>query len=130
MQQSNLQNPFFIEEKSNIDFKKEFLRYLRYWPWFVASLLLFTFGCYAYLRYVPKIYQTSAKIKILNEGKGLELPSSAFVFNRSNINLENEIEILTSYRILEQVASGLNLTSVFYEDGKIQTSQQAHFPFN
>lgn len=129
MQQSNPQNPFFTDENSNIDLKQEMLRYLRYWPWFVANLLLFTFGCYAYLKYAPKIYQTSAKVKILNEGKGLELPSSAFVFNRSNINLENEIVILTSYRILEQVASDLNLTSVFFEEGKIQTSQRAHFPF-
>ena len=112
MQQPNSQHPFFTEDESNIDLKQEVLRYLHYWPWFVASLLLFTFSCYFYLRYAPKTYQTSAKVKILNEGKGLELPSSAFVFNRSNINLENEIEILSSYRILEQVASDLNLTSI------------------
>ncbi|MGB5418848.1 GumC family protein [Algibacter sp.] len=129
MQQPSPQNPFFSDEESNIDLKHEVLRYLRYWPWFLVSLLLFSFACYFYLRYAPKIYQTSTKIKILNEGKGLELPSSAFVFNRTNINLENEIEILTSYRILEQVASDLNLTSIFLEEGKIQTTQRVHLPF-
>ena len=130
MQQANQQNPFFAKEDSNVDIKQEILRYLRYWPWFLASLLFFSLACYFYLRYAPKIYQTSAKIKILDEGKGLELPTSAFIFKRSNINLENEIEILTSYRILEQVVSGLNLTSVFLEEGKIQTSQRADLPFN
>ncbi len=130
MQQPKQHNPFFADEESNVDIKQEILHYLRYWPWFVASLLFFTFACYFYLRYAPKIYQTSAKVKILDEGKGLELPSSAFVFKRTNINLENEIEILTSYRILEQVAKRLNLTSSVYEEGKIQTSQRASFPFN
>ena len=130
MQQAKQHNPFFTEDDSNIDIKQEVLRYLRYWPWFVASLLFFTFAGYFYLRYAPKIYQTSAKIKILDEGKGLELPSSAFVFKRSNINLENEIEILTSYRILEQVASGLHLTSSFFEEGDIKTTQRENFPFH
>ena len=30
---------------------------------------------------------------------------------------------------MEQVATDLSLTSVFLEDGKIQTSQRSHFPF-
>ncbi len=130
MQQANPQNPFFAEDESNIDIKQELLRYLRYWPWFLVSLIVCLAASYIYLRYAPKIYQTSAKVKILDEGKGLELPSSAFVFKRSNINLENEIEILTSYRILEQVASGLNLTSNFFEEGKIQTSRVASVPYS
>jgi len=129
MQQPIQNNPFFAEEESNIDLKQELLRYLRYWPWFLASLLFFSFACYFYLRYAPKIYQTSAKIKILDEGKGLELPTSAFIFKRSNINLENETEIISSYRILEKVATELNLTSSFYEVGNVQTTQNASLPF-
>ena len=129
MQQSNLQNPFFAEQESNLNIKQEILRYLRYWPWFLLCLIICLGTSYFYLRYAPKVYQTDAKVKILDKGKGLELPSSAFVFKRSNINLENEIEILTSYGILEQVASGLNLTSIFFEEGQIQTSQIASTPF-
>ncbi len=119
MQQAKPQNPFFAEDESNIYIKQEVLRYLRYWPWFLLCLLFCLGASYIYLRYAPKIYQTAAKIKVLDEGKGLELPPSAFVFKRSNINLENEIEILTSYSILEQVVSGLQLTSSFYEKGEI-----------
>ena len=87
----------FGSEEDNMDIKQEVRRYLRYWPWFVLSMVIMLVGAYAYLRYAPRIYQTTAKIKILDESEGLELPTSAFVFNRSNINLENEIEILTSY---------------------------------
>ncbi len=129
MQQPNQQNPFFIEEESTLNIKQEILRYLRYWPWFLASLLFCIGISYIYLRYAPKVYQTTAKIKILDEGKGLELPTSSFIFNRSNINLENEIEILASYGILEQVVKELNLTSVVYRVGNVQTAQIDALPY-
>ncbi|MEH6535223.1 MAG: polysaccharide biosynthesis tyrosine autokinase [Psychroserpens sp.] len=109
--------------------KHEIKKYGRYWYWFAFGILLALIGAYVYLRYTPKIYSSSAKIKILNKTKGLELPSSAFVFNRSNINLENEIEILKSYRIIEKVVDTLNLTMAFYEEGNILTTEIAKFPF-
>lgn len=129
MQQPNPQNPFFIGEESTLDLKQEIGRYLRYWPWFLVSLLLCIGASFIYLRYAPKIFQTSAKIKILDEGKGLELPTSDFIFNRSNINLENEIELLKSYNILDEVVSNLTLTSNFYIEGNVKTSQIDYLPY-
>ncbi|MDG5490123.1 tyrosine-protein kinase family protein [Psychroserpens sp. SPM9] len=109
--------------------KYEIKKYLRYWYWFALGIILALIGAYLYLRYTPKIYSSSAKIKILNKTKGLELPSSAFVFNRSNINLENEIEILKSYRIIEEVVEKLDLTVEYYEEGTVLTTQIDRFPF-
>ena len=119
----------FAEESSGLDIKQEISKYLRFWPWFLGCLILCLGASYFYLRYAPKIYQSSAKIKILDDRKGLELPSSAFVFNRSNINLENEVEILTSYRILEKVVKELDLTSVVYRVGNVQTAQVDGLPY-
>ena len=51
---------------------------------------------------------------MLDEKDGLEVPTEAFVFKRSQINLENESEIMKSYQILEQVVRDLNLTNKFY----------------
>ena len=109
--------------------KNEVAKYLRYWYWFALGILLAVLGAYTYLRYTPKIYSSSAKIKVLNKTKGLELPSSAFVFNRSNINLENEIEILKSYRIIEQAVKDLDLTMAFFEEGNVLTTEIDRFPF-
>ena len=89
-----------MKEEDNVDLKQELRRYLRYWPWFVLTLTITIISAYVYLRYAPRIYQTYSKVKILDESEGLELPTSAFIFKRTNINLENEIEILTSYRIM------------------------------
>ena len=68
-------------------------------------------------------------MKILDESDGLELPTSAFVFKRTNINLENETEILTSYLIVEKVARELNLNTKFFEEGTIQTTLIGELPF-
>ena len=109
--------------------KNELQKYLRFWYWFVLGAVLASTAAWVYLRYTPKVYSSTAKIKMLNKTKGLELPSAAFVFNRSNINLENEIEILKSSRIIEQVVKNLDLTMRFYEEGNILTTEINHLPF-
>ncbi|WP_179343803.1 GumC family protein [Winogradskyella ursingii] len=127
---SNSFNSFdAFKEEDNTDLKQEVQRYLRYWPWFLVAVFIMLVSAYVYLRYAPRIYQTMAKVKILDESEGLELPTSAFVFKRTNINLENEIEILTSYLIVERAVQELNLNTKFYEEGRIQTSPLAHLPF-
>ena len=119
-----------FDDDNSIDLKQEVSKFLRYWPWFVLALFIALISAYVYLRFAPRIYQTSAKMKILDESEGLELPTSAFVFKRVNINLENEIQILTSYLILEKVSKELNLNTSFYEEGTIQTAQIAQLPFS
>ncbi|WP_370390828.1 GumC family protein [uncultured Winogradskyella sp.] len=128
MEQSQFNITNFKEDDS-LDIKQEVQRYLNYWPWFLLAVVVALFAAYTYLRYTPKVYQSTAKIKILDESEGLELPSSAFVFNRSNINLENEIEILTSYIIAERVVRDLNLSTTFYDQGTIRTTRIFSLPF-
>lgn len=122
-------NTFAILEDQSADLKQEFRKYLRYWPWFLLTLTIATCSAYLYVRYASRVYETSAKIKILDESEGLELPTSAFIFKRKNINLENEMEILNSYLILEKVAKKLKLNTMFFEEGTIQTAQIADLPF-
>lgn len=119
-----------MEEEEGINIIQAVKEYLRYWPWFILSVVLFMTASFLYLRYTAKVYDTAAKIKIVDEGKGLDLPMEGMLFNNSNVNLENEIEILTSYRILEKVVKELQLSTVFYVVGNIQTSQIDTLPFN
>ena len=126
--ENQINNNFTLNEEGNVDLKQEIRRYLRYWPWFALALVVTLVSAYVYLRYAPRIYETYSKIKILDESEGLELPTSAFIFKRTNINLENEIEILTSYLIMERLVRELNLNTSFYEEGTIQTSQIDELP--
>lgn len=109
--------------------KREATKYFRYWVWFVLAVAVALLAGHLYLRYTPRVYKSTAKIQILNKSKGLELPSAAFVFSRSSINLENETEILKSYRILEKVVQNLDLTMEYYEKGNVLTSEIDRFPF-
>ena len=109
--------------------KIQIRKYLRYWIWFVLGVILASIGAYLYLRYTPKVYKSSAKIKILNKTKGLELPSEAFIFNRSNINLDNEIEVIRSYRIMKQVVDRLGLDKRYFEVGNVLTTEIDRLPF-
>ena len=118
-----------LEDEENLDLKQEIRRYLRYWPWFVLSLVIALIAAFAYVRFAPRIYNTYAKIKILDKSDGLELPTAAFIFKRSNINLENETEILTSYIMMDRVVRALNLNTSFFEEATVRTSQQFQLPF-
>ncbi|MGB2173279.1 MAG: GumC family protein [Flavobacteriaceae bacterium] len=118
------------ENNSIFNIKYEFFKYLNYWPWFILSVILLLTVSFLYLRYTPKVYNTNAKIKILDENSGLELPTSALIVNRSNINLENENEILRSYPILSRVVDQLDLCAQFYEKGRVKSKPLVEIPFN
>ncbi|MDN3492059.1 GumC family protein [Winogradskyella bathintestinalis] len=126
---STFNNMYEFEEDDNLDLKQEIRRYLRYWPWFVFTLVVVLVSAFMYLRYTSPVFETYSKVKILDESDGLELPTSAFIFKRSNINLENEIEILSSYLIMDRVVRRLGLATSFYEEGTIQTSNLMTLPF-
>ncbi len=46
----------------------------------------------------------------------------------SNINMDNEMEVLQSYRLLNQVASELNLDISIFAKGNIKTTQVWNAP--
>ena len=118
-----------IEDK--YDLKKELFKYLFFWRWFVFSIILCVIISFFYLRYSHIIYSTSAKIKILDKKEAsLELPSASDLFSSNKINLENEIELLSSYTILNKVIEKQNLNASFYSVGDIMTTRTAHFPFD
>ncbi|HXJ97474.1 MAG TPA: hypothetical protein VNJ50_01390, partial [Gelidibacter sp.] len=58
---------YTMEEEDSLDLKQEISRYLRYWPWFVLSLAIALISAYVYLRFAPRVFQTYAKIKILDK---------------------------------------------------------------
>lgn len=123
-------NSSFFGEEEKIDVKQIVRQYLSHWPWFVIAIVVSMLSAYLYLRYAPRIFETYSKIKVLDESEGLELPTSALVFKRTNINLENEIEIISSFLIMERVVRELNLNTVFYEEGTIQTKQIEALPLD
>ena len=118
----NIKNTIDTE---GINIKELFFNYLMYWKWFVVGAVLSFFVAYTYLRYTPNIYQTTAKIKVLDNSKGaMKLPSDiTSLFSNSKVNIENEIEVIKSHRLMELVALNLNLNTAYYSEGNIVKSE-------
>lgn len=106
-----------------INIKEEIFKYLLYWKWIALSVILSSIICYFYLRYASKVYQTSAKIQILDhDNAAFKLPVEGIsIFGATKANLENEIEIIKSSRILGAVVDSLNLNTEIYSVGKIKS---------
>jgi capsular exopolysaccharide synthesis family protein len=68
---------------------------------------------------------SSAKIKILdNSTSPFKMPSDGFsLFGRSKVNLENEVEVIKSQRLLGNVVNDLNLTTIYSAIGYVTESE-------
>lgn len=120
-----------FEEGNSLDLKGIFLKYLRYWPWFLVAVILSVSGSIFYLKYATVSYRSVAKIKIVDESKEMNIGTDAMslLSGKSQINLDNEIEVLKSFRLLKQVVEELDLGTRYYEVGNIKTTQQWNPPF-
>lgn len=128
MNQFNNQNSstVFTEEEPQIDIKRLIFKYLRYKKWFIIGVFTTLLIAFLYNRYATDIYQTEAKIKILIGGdSAFQLDPFGFDGTptmMSWVNLENEVEVLTSRRILDSVARSLKLNTVYFSEGRIKSS--------
>ena len=113
----------FAESNQNVnkpeksfDLIETILIYLRFWPYFLISVLIAFLACKYYLNHTLSVYETSAKVKIIDDSKNnFNLPSSPVaLFSRNKVNLENETEVIKSYKLLEQVCRNLNLNNQYF----------------
>ncbi|SCX94819.1 capsular exopolysaccharide family [Nonlabens sp. Hel1_33_55] len=109
--------------------------YLRVWPWLILSVFIALLGAFLYLRYTAKSYQASASIIIKDtQGGGGFSELSTFqdigVLGSSGNSLANEIEILTSKRLVRAVVNELHLGVQILQEGNIKiTDVYTEFPY-
>ena len=120
----------FQNDEDSFDFVKEFFKYFFFWKYFLLSIIICLFVAFVVNRYTPKVFSTTAKIQILDKKQNnLEMPSAEDLFSNSKINLENEIEIITSFTIINKVVKNLNLNLFVEGVGEIMTSRDTEYPF-
>ena len=109
----------------NYNFIKEINRYLSFWPLFIGSAVTFLIISLLFLRYEQEIFANQTKIQIIDKAMDSEmaLPTAMTIFNRSTINLENEIEILKSFRLISQSVKELNSNVNYFTIGNVTKTQ-------
>jgi len=96
-------------------------KYIPYWPLFLLAIILAIGIAYTYIRYATPIYEATATVIIKDEKKGNE--ESKLVESLDQISskkiVENEIEIIQSRKLMEDVVRDLGLYAQVYQNGDV-----------
>lgn len=115
-------NNIITEQKEETLLKAFVSKYAPYWPLFLLAIIVGGALGYIYLRYATPIYQATATIIIKDEKKGNE--ESKLVESLDQISskkiVENEIEIMQSRKLMENVVTALGLYAPVYMKGDVR----------
>jgi len=112
-------------QEEEINLREELEKYLKYWPWFVAGLIICVLAGFLYLKYTVPSYNTTASIIIKDEeSKGPSSEMSAFVdlgllSGMGTNSIENEIGILNSRRMMTEVVKALKLNISYIDESQV-----------
>ena len=108
------------EKKTSI--RETLLRYLVNLPLFILSMVICVGGAYIYLRYTDKVYIANAQILV--GGNNAVSASSDLVsqglYGVRTINIDNELELLRSNRLLERVVRRGGFNVRVFNEGTIK----------
>ena len=96
-------------------------KYLRNWYWFALTLVISLVGMFAYLTTLKYTYSAQASILIKEDEGGGNMSKQDLIEELdmfgSKKEVENEIEVLKSYKLAEKVVTDLGLDVVYsYKD--------------
>jgi len=117
---NNLINDTIFREKADFYFSK--------WKWILLSLIMFFIAAFLFLRYTNYEYRVSATLKFQEDSKSNQLPElgqlqNSGLFTQGLNKVEDEIKILTSKTLIEQVVRDLNLKTKYYTLGKVKAME-------
>ncbi len=117
----NLDKP--QEEKQSSFFEDISYKFLPYWPLFVFLIGFFLLLGWVYIKYTIPIYGSTSTILINDEKKGADENKIEESLNllSSNKVVENEIEIIHSSKLMEEVVRELKLYAPIFEKEKVLT---------
>jgi capsular exopolysaccharide synthesis family protein len=120
MEKNNRKLPAQKEESL---FVKMMNKYLAYWPIFLLFLVFSSGLAYVYILYASPKYEARASLIIKDEKKGNDdskLMESLNMINAKKI-IENEIEVLQSRPIIDNVVNKLHLYAPVFQESKFNS---------
>ena len=119
-EQNNL-NQFQQEE--SLDIKAVLFRFLRYWYWFALTLVLALVGAYLFNKYAEPEYKASGTVLVTDDSQGNMLFNKGFRPFMSQVKLENEIAILSSYQMRLNAAREMNWQTTLIRQGQFRPNE-------
>lgn len=109
---------FEFEQEEKINVREILFNYLRHWKLFLFFVTISLSLALVYLRFSTPIYESKATILVNDEENGMA-NTELSLFNDMGLlggaaNVKNEIEVLNSRKLMEDVVKTLGLQKAFY----------------
>ncbi len=117
------------QETDELSLRELIEQYSRYWYLFAIGVITALVIAFIYLRYAPQLYQSKATIIIKDEKSQSPLEMAAFsqfgsFLSRFKSNqIENELAIFNSKRIISDAVKNLQLNIKYEVVGNIKTTE-------
>lgn len=120
-------SPFndFQEEDQPNNIRETWNKYVFHWPLFILCILIALTGAFFYLRLTDNVYEIKAKILIKDDKKIPDDQPALKELNlfKDNKAVENEIEVLHSRKLMQEVAVDLNLWVTYSKAGILPNNE-------
>src|SRR6218665_3499732 len=116
----------FFDEKPQANILQQIVqRYMPFWPVFLLLTGIALFVAHVYLRSQVKMYAAAAKVMISDPRKSSNEMQVLEGITRlpERRNMENEIILLRSPELMQEVVKGLNIYATVYNEGNVQTEE-------
>ena len=118
------------QEENEISLLEILFRYLKYWKWFVASILLAVVIAFVYFRYTVPVYNVTSSVILKDEKGGGGSSGGIGGFGSLDglelmggvSNVENETYVIRSKTAVRTVIDKLNLHTSYIMEGRIKST--------
>lgn len=116
--------PALKEISENVSLRDTIAVYTRQWLWFALSCILCLALAFVYLRYTTPLYGAYAKIMLVDD-KNSSAPANALLKDLELLSeaeskkVEDEIQVMKSRKLMENVVERLKLNVQFFTEGRV-----------
>jgi capsular exopolysaccharide synthesis family protein len=107
-----------FQQKTN--YKDLIFKMWRYKWWFVLTTLIFVTGAYLFNKFSTPLYKNQTTVLLKESERNSFLASQSvmqgFGLFSNNDNIENEMAIITSYSLVNEVVNQLNMETSFHQE--------------
>src|SRR5690606_32084318 len=109
------------DNESSVDIRQLIEQYGYYWKWILLSVVLAIGVAYVALRYATRIYQSSAKVMVLDKASSsIELNALGGLSPLTpNTVLDDQIQIIRSSKLMQEVVRKNKLYITYHEVGRL-----------
>jgi capsular exopolysaccharide synthesis family protein len=114
------------ESGEGINIQEQVLKYLKHWKWILLSVIVCTVAANVYVRYLTPQYGMSTTILIKDDkksGSALDAFSDLGIITGGKNNIENEIAILQSRTLSQNIIKELEFNISYFVEGRIISSE-------